>query len=248
MDADTVQQVQQVLGYEFKNPEFLWEAFLHSSAADDRLRSNERLEFLGDSVLSMVTCKTLFHRFPGYLEGDLTKIKSRLVSRKTCAMIANRLRLPEFLDVGKGMEMSRSMSGSVAAGSFEAVIAAIFLDGGMEPAEAFIKRMFESLIVETDAKQHQENFKSLLQQYCQREYNSTPVYDLLDEKGPDHNKCFEIAAMIRHHRYPSAWGITKKEAEQRAAKNALIEMGLITEEGAGPEQSQVVSTGDQPAD
>lgn len=247
MDADTVRQVQRILGYEFTNPQFLSEAFLHSSAADDRLKSNERLEFLGDSVLSMVTCKTLFHRFPSYLEGDLTKIKSRLVSRKTCAAIANQLGLPGFMEVGKGMEVSRSMSGSVAAASFESVIAAIYLDGGMDPAEAFIKRVFEPLLIRADAEQHQENFKSLLQQHCQREHNSTPVYDLLDEKGPDHNKCFEIAAVIRHHRYPSAWGITKKEAEQHAAKNALIEMGLISE-SEERELSQPSSTGDQPAD
>jgi ribonuclease-3 len=83
------------------------------------------------------------------------------------------------------------------------------------------------MIIEADAEQHQENFKSLLQQHCQRLYNSTPFYELLDEKGPDHNKCFEIAVVVRHRRYPGAWGITKKEAEQKAAFNALQEIGLV---------------------
>ena len=229
MNTDTVQRVQQILEYQFKNPQFLHEAFLHSSAADDRLHSNERLEFLGDSVLSLVICNTLFDRFPGYLEGDLTKIKSRLVSRKSCADIANQLGLPDFMTVGKGMESTRAMSGSVAAASLESVIAAIYLDGGMEAAEAFILRVFEPMIVAADAEQHQENFKSLLQQHCQRYYNCTPYYELLDEKGPDHNKCFEVAAVVQHHRYPGGWGVTKKEAEQKAAFNALQEMGLISQ-------------------
>jgi ribonuclease-3 len=230
MNAETVQLLQQILDHPFKDPQILDEAFLHSSAAGNRLRSNERMEFLGDSVLSLVICNTLFVRFPHYQEGDLTKIKSRLVSRKTCADIANELQLPSFMRVGKGMERSRAMSGSVAAASLESAIAAIYLDGGMAAAEKFILRVFDPMIAEADAEQHQENFKSLLQQHCQREHNSTPMYELLDEKGPDHNKCFKIAAVIRHQRYPGAWGITKKEAEQRAAYEALVEIGLIPQE------------------
>ena len=229
MDADIVQQMQTLLDYQFENTGHLDEALTHSSLADDRLKSNERFEFLGDSVLSLVICKTLFERFPHYLEGDLTKIKSRLVSRKTCAEIANEMGLPDFIRVGKGMEQTRAMSGSIAAASLETIIAAVYLDGGMEAAERFILEKFNPLIDEADAQQHQENFKSLLQQYCQKEHNTTPMYQLLDEKGPDHNKCFEMAVVIDHQRHPSAWGITKKEAEQKAAYNALIELGLVTE-------------------
>ena len=230
MNADTVQQIQQILGHPFGDPQILDEAFLHSSAASNRLRSNERMEFLGDSVLSLVICDTLFRRFSHYQEGDLTKIKSRLVSRKTCADIANELQLPSFMRVGKGMERSRAMSGSVAAASLESAIAAIYLDGGMAAAEKFILRVFDTMIIEADAAQHQENFKSLLQQYCQRQHNTPPSYELLDEKGPDHNKCFQVAAVIRHQRYSGAWGITKKEAEQRAAHEALVEIGVIPQE------------------
>lgn len=230
MDADIVQQVQTLLNYQFTNIVYLTEALTHSSLANDRLDSNERFEFLGDSVLSLVICKTLFERFPEYLEGDLTKIKSRLVSRKTCADIANEMGLPEYMRVGKGMSQTRAMSGSIAAASLEAVIAAIFLDGGMDAAERFILERFNPLIDEADAEQHQENFKSLLQQYCQKEFNLTPIYQLLDEKGPDHNKCFEMAVVINHRRYTSAWGVTKKEAEQKAAYLVLIELGILSEE------------------
>jgi ribonuclease-3 len=230
MDADVVQQVQALLDYQFVNPGYLKEALTHSSSANDRLQSNERFEFLGDSVLSLVICKALFERFPEYLEGDLTKIKSRLVSRKTCATIANAMGLPDFMKVGKGMDQTRAMSGSIAAASLESVIAAVYLDGGMEAAERFILDKFNPLIDEADAEQHQENFKSLLQQYCQKEFNLTPMYQLLDEKGPDHNKCFEIAVVINHRRYPGAWGVTKKDAEQKAAYQVLVELGVITGE------------------
>ncbi len=227
MDTETLRQVQSLLQYQFKNPVLLDEALMHSSLADDRLSSNERFEFMGDSVLSLVICKTLFIRYPDYLEGDLTKIKSRLVSRKTCALIANNMGLPDYVRVGKGMDRTRAMSGSIAAAVLEAVICAIFLDGGIDAAETFILSVFDPLIDDADAKQHQENFKSLLQQYCQKEFNLTPMYQLLDEKGPDHNKCFEVAVVIKHYRYPGAWGITKKDAEQKAAYNALLELKLI---------------------
>lgn len=229
MDAHAAEQIQQVLGYHFRNMRYLQEAFLHSSIADDRLRSNERMEFLGDSVLSLVICKTLFTRFPHYQEGDLTKVKSRLVSRKTCSDVANQIGLPQYIRVGKGMDQTRAMTGSIAAASLESVIGAIYLDGGMEPAEQFISKIFEPLIAEADAQQHQENYKSLLQQYCQQEFNCTPLYELLDEKGPDHNKCFEVAVVIRHRRFPSAWGVTKKEAEQKAAFHAAVELGVLHE-------------------
>jgi ribonuclease-3 len=232
MDEETLLQLEQLLDYRFSNPSLLFEALAHSSQSDNRLASNERLEFLGDSVLALVICQTLFARFPAYLEGDLTKIKSRLVSRKNCAKIANRLGLAKFVKVGKGMFKTRAMSGSIAAGTFEAIIAAIYLDGGMEAATDFLLKMFGPLIQEADAKQHQENFKSFLQQYAQHEFNITPDYELLDEKGPDHNKCFETAVVMGLRRFPSAWGITKKDAEQKAAYNALVELGLLRPEEA----------------
>lgn len=227
MEADKLQQIESLLGYHFTRQELLDEALTHSSQAGDRLESNERMEFLGDSVLSLVICQTLYERFPSYLEGDMTKLKSTLVSRKTCSEIAANLNLLDHFRVGKGTDRSRAMTGSIAAGMLEAIIAAIYLDGGLDAARTFILSVIEDFIVQANACEHQDNFKSMLQQYCQRTMNTTPTYELLDEKGPDHNKCFEIGVVIQHKRYPSAWSITKKEAEQRAARNALVELKLL---------------------
>ncbi len=227
MDKETLQQIEQTIGYEFSDKKLLTRAFTHSSAVDNRILSNERLEFLGDSVLAVVICQTLFERFPDYLEGDLTKIKSMLVSRGTCAKVSRKLGLHRYLKVGKGMVSSRALSGSLAAGVIETAIGAIYIDGGFEAAHSFIIRAFGSLIDGADAQQAQGNFKSLLQQHAQEKFNVTPVYVLLDEKGPDHNKCFELEVVIDNHHFPSAWGTNKKEAEQKAAFNALVELGVL---------------------
>lgn len=227
MNEETLRQIEQITGYEFSNRDLLHKAFTHSSAVDNRLFSNERLEFLGDSILGMVICQDLFERFPDYLEGDLTQIKSMLVSRRACAKIIKQLSLQKFLRVGKGMNGSRALVGSLAAGVMESLIAAIYIDGGFEAARSFILRMFDSLIEQANAEQVRGNFKSVLQQYAQQHLNLTPIYELLDEKGPDHDKCFEVEAVIGVRRFPSAWGTNKKDAEQKAAFNALVELGIV---------------------
>ena len=227
MDKETLQQIEQIIGYEFSDKHLLAKAFTHSSAVDNRLLSNERLEFLGDAVLAVVICQRLFERFPGYLEGDLTKIKSMLVSRGTCAKVSRHLGLHKFMKVGKGMVSSRALSGSLAAGVLETIIAAVYIDGGFDAAHGFILRTFGSLIEQADAGQAQGNYKSLVQQHAQEQSNVTPVYVLLDEKGPDHNKAFELEVVIDGRHFPGAWGTNKKEAEQKAAFNALVELGLL---------------------
>ncbi len=227
MDDEVLRQIEQVVDYKFSNGNLLVKALTHSSAVDNRLLSNERLEFLGDSVLSAIICQTLYERFPAYLEGDLTKVKSMLVSRRNCARIAKELGLQKYLKVGKGMASSRALSGSLAAGLLEAIIAVIYIDGGLEAARSFVLKTFASLIDRADANQSQGNFKSLLQQYAQQQFNTTPVYELLDEKGPDHDKCFELEVVIGERHFPSAWGTNKKEAEQKAAFNALVELGVL---------------------
>ena len=227
MDEETLQQIEQIIGYKFSNRNLLTRAFTHSSAADNRLLSNERLEFLGDSILAVVICQVLFERFPGYLEGDLTKIKSMLVSRSTCAQVAGQLGLQKFLKVGKGLASDRALSGSLAAGLLEAIIAAIYIDSGFGAARSFILRTFAPAIDQADAEQAQGNFKSLLQQYAQQQFNATPIYELLDDKGPDHDKCFESQVVVADRHFLSAWGRNKKEAEQKAAFNALVELGVL---------------------
>ncbi|MBN2592322.1 MAG: ribonuclease III [Sedimentisphaerales bacterium] len=236
MDEDTLRQIEQIIGYEFSDKNLLVKAFTHSSAVDSRLMSNERLEFLGDSVLAVVICQALFDNFKNYLEGDLTKIKSKLVSRETCAQISGQLGLQKFLKVGKGMVSNRALSGSLAAGVLETVIAAIHLDGGFEAARDFIMRNFGPLIEQADAEQDHGNYKSLLQQYSQEQFNATPSYLLLDEKGPDHNKCFELEVAIDDRHFTSAWGSNKKEAEQKAAYNALVELGVLEKAPENPDE------------
>ena len=217
-----------ILGYLFKDADILAEALTHASSADHRLKSNERMEFLGDAILGYVVCEYLYHEFPDLLEGDMTKIKSAVVSRRVCAQITKKIRLDELLSLGKGMTGRPGLPASVAAAVFEAIIAAIYLDGGMEPARQFILDHMKSQIHDAASSTHQQNFKSVLQQLAQKLLPSNPSYVLLDEKGPDHAKAFEICVEIDGRRFSSAWANAKKQAEQSAALNALVELNLAT--------------------
>jgi ribonuclease-3 len=143
--------------------------------------------------------------------------------------VAEEAQLPELLMLGKGMSQPGQLPTSVAAAVFESVIGAIYIDGGLEPARAFILRHLSDHIDEAMESEHQQNFKAKLQQYAQRHFSQTPEYQLLDEKGPDHSKCFEIAVSIDGRNFPSAWGPCKKEAEQKAAWLALVDLGLEVE-------------------
>jgi len=230
-----LKRCQENLGYRFKNARLLKAALTHSSSAQTRQESNERLEFLGDAVLELVICHELYDRYPEAMEGELTKIKSAVVSRRVCARVAHKLGLPEALVLGQGMDAGVGMPKSLAAAVLEAVIAAIYLDGGLEPARQFILRHMGEEIARANRSDHQYNFKSQLQQYAQRHMRTTPTYELLDEKGPDHAKCFEVAVSIGSHQFPSAWGPSKKEAEQKAAWRALRELGVVNGEFAESE-------------
>jgi ribonuclease III len=226
----SLDSLQLKVGYTFSNPKLLEMALLHASVVDRRHESNERLEFLGDAVLGMIVCHELYSRFPHYLEGELTKIKSMLVSRKTCADVIEKSGLTQFLKIGKGMNAYRKLPRSCSAALYESVIGAIFLDGGLEPTRNFILATLGPMLDQADANQHQENFKSMLQQYAQRTMDTTPIYELLDEKGPDHSKCFEVGVVIGSRRFTGAWGPSKKEAEQLAAHRALRELNLLPAE------------------
>src|SRR5262245_20290441 len=216
-----LEECQKTIGYSFRQLDLLRAALTHASGADTRLASNERLEFLGDSVLGLITCEQLFSRFPDYEEGDLTKVKSVVVSRRTCARISRNLNLGDFLFLGKGMHGHAAVPASLLADVFESLVAAIYLDGGLEPAKRFILQHMGPEIEQVAEDTHGGNYKSVLQQVGQRDMGATPQYHLLDEQGPDHSKCFMIAAVIGGRNYPPAWGRNKKEAEQKAAMNAL---------------------------
>jgi ribonuclease-3 len=222
--SERLERCERRIGYAFSDRSLLLEALTHASGADLRLASNERLEFLGDAILGAVVCELLFEQYPDYQEGDLTKIKSVVVSRQTCAKISEALGMQEFLIVGKGMASSQAIPPSLLADVFESLVAAIYLDGGNDASSRFIQEYIGPEIELAATGELGGNYKSLLQQFAQREVASTPTYLLLDEKGPDHRKCFKIAAQIGTTRYQAAWGRNKKEAEQRAACNALAEL------------------------
>jgi ribonuclease-3 len=224
-EAEILEKCQNSIGYQFRQPDLLRGALTHASGANTRLASNERMEFLGDSILGLITCEQLYLRFPDYQEGDLTKIKSVVVSRRTCARFSRDLNLGEYLFLGKGMNQAHSVVPSnLLADVYESLVAAIYLDGGLEAARTFILRHLGPEIELVADGQHGGNFKSVLQQVAQREFNETPLYVQLDEQGPDHARAFKIAAMIGQCKYAGAWGRNKKEAEQRAAMNALAQI------------------------
>ena len=230
---DRLAEAEQRLGYTFNDRDLLEMAFKHSSSTDERLESNERLEFLGDAVLGMVVCEELFVRFPGMLEGDLTKIKSNVVSRRTCAELSQELGLGPLLVLGKGMDGRGEIPPSLKAAVLESLIGALYLDAGLETTKAFIIRLLESRIDEAARLGHQHNFKSVLQQVFQRKGFGAPVYLILDEQGPDHAKCFEVCVESTNQRFESCWGSNKKQAEQQAALAALIGLQLAIRDELG---------------
>ncbi len=217
-------ECERRIDYVFRDKALFRAALTHASGALHRLASNERLEFLGDAIMGAVVCEILFHQYPEYSEGDLTKIKSIVVSRSTCTKLSEALGLEDFLILGKGMATHAHVPPSVLADVFESLVAAIYLDGGDVAVRRFLIRLIGPEIELAVSGDMGGNYKSLLQQLAQREHGQTPIYQLLDEKGPDHSKCFKISAQIGQHRYQPAWGRNKKEAEQRAARNALSEL------------------------
>ena len=215
---------QDKLDYEFRDLNLLFEAVTHASCSTTRLNSYERMEFLGDSILGFVVCEYLYQTQPDWLEGQLTKIKSVVVSRQTCGRLGELLGLDRFLVVGKGIGNRGPVPLSLLANAFESIVAAIYLDGGMEPTKQFLMRFVPEqvkLAVEGDLE---PNFKSELQQFAQKKYGLPPTYQLIDDRGPDHEKWFLVAATLEKQLFTPAWGRNKKEAEQKAAANALAEL------------------------
>ncbi len=216
------------LGYQFRDKEILFEAMTHSSFTDHRLSSYERMEFLGDSILGFTVCEYLFQKFPQWNEGDLTKIKSNVVSRHTCSAMGLELGLQEFLSVGKGVGASGKVPKSLLANAFEATLAAIYLDGGMAAAQIFLLPFVEKHVASAIAGGLEINYKSALQQYSQKRFGIPPNYQVLGSTGPDHDKMFQVTAQVLKRCFEPAWGKNKKEAEQRAAANALAAIDGLT--------------------
>ena len=176
---------QAAIGYSFQKPELLRAALTHTSGANTRQASNERMEFLGDSVLGLVTCEQLYVRFPEYQEGDLTKVKSVVVSRKTCAEFSRRIGMGDFLFLGKGLTGFAEVPPNILADVFEALVAAIFLDGGYDAAKPFVLGFVTPEIERVADDAVSNNAKSRLQQVAQKEFGGTPRYVVLDERSEE---------------------------------------------------------------
>lgn len=239
LSPSDLESCQQQIGYRFSDPELLESALKHASGVSHRLASNERMEFLGDAILGLVVCEQLYLQYPDYLEGEMTKVKSAVVSRETCARISESMGLQDYLFLGKGMASDPEIPRSVVAAAFESLIAAIYIDSGIDAAREFILRHVDAEIEQTVSGEFGNNYKSQLQQFAQREHGTTPTYQLLDEKGPDHSKCFKVSAQVAQLRFPAAWGRSKKESEQRAAHNAINQLqgepvAYPSEEGDSP--------------
>ena len=224
---EVLEHLERATGHRFRRPELAVEAVTHSSARDKDHPCNERLEFLGDAVLGHVVSEHLFSSFPGGEEGELSTMKSIIVSAKTLAAKAQDLGLDEIVILGRGLNEKKSLPRSILCNIFEAVVAALYLDAGYDAARAFILSQVEAKTDQIRKDEHEKNYKSLLQDHTQRAHAVVPTYRVLRETGPDHRKMFAVSVEIDDRTYGPAWGANKKEAEQRAARLALASLGLI---------------------
>ena len=219
-----IKDLEAAIGYKFHNISLLQNALTHSSYANERwhnsLLSNERLEFLGDSVLGMLVADFLYSTFPDRPEGELTRMRADMVCEHTLALVANRIRLGQHLQLGHGEERLGGRSReSILADATESVIAACFLDGGLEAAAQFVKRF---ILVEVPvSRPHNMDYKTALQELVQQKKNQTLTYTLVGQSGPDHDKVFDVQVSLNGETVGSGSGSSKKRAEQMAAKSAM---------------------------
>lgn len=222
-----LQDFMKRLGYRFRDPSLLERALTHSSYANERrnpIPSNERLEFLGDSVLGVVTAVYLFNKEKG-AEGELTRLRAALVCEKALCSYSQKLELGSFLQLGRGEQRSGGAARpSILADAFEAVVAAIFLDGGMESAREFLIPFLENEL-SNQKRLHFNDYKTTLQEIIQQNPEEQLDYVLTGESGPDHNKQFTVEVHLNSNVLGEGRGRSKKEAEQQAARQALKLMG-----------------------
>jgi ribonuclease-3 len=234
LTRDRLEELERALGYNFRSQRLLVQALTHSSAHDRDHACNERLEFLGDAVLGLIISEFLYHHFPDFEEGDLSMIKSYVVSAQSLAAKARELGLEPLIVLGKGLSARRPVPRSILCNVFEALVAAIFLDGSLAEAKAFILRNLEKTVEQVLKNEHEKNYKSMLQDYAQKQWTVIPNYQVTRELGPDHGKFFQVTAEVNGRTYGPAWGKSKKEAEQRAARAALTSLGLLQETSPDP--------------
>jgi ribonuclease III len=227
-----IAELESVLGYQFRDPQRLLQALMHSSRIPERAlgepsESNEKLEFLGDAVLELVVSEELVREFPDWSEGQLSKSRARLVNATAISLSAQRLGIGKFLRLGRGEEKTGGRTKpALLADAYEALIAAVYLDGGLEAARGFVRRSLVegAIAVEAERLGHTDH-KSALQEYLQSRGMAPGAYHVIAETGPDHQKTFRVEVRIAGQVSAIGCGRTKKEAEQAAAIAALIQLG-----------------------
>lgn len=221
---ENAKEIEVKLGYHFKDRSLLALAFIHRSYVNENREvreHNERLEFLGDSVLGLLIAEYLYKYLPTTPEGELSYLRSRLVEASSCMLYVQKLDVEKYVLLGKGERMNDGRGrDSILADLFEGIIGAIFLDGGIDAASAFLFKNFTYEINEI-LKTPLSNWKAMLQDYCQKKYHITPVYEVIDQSGPDHSKTFTIAVIVNDEQLGVGKGSSKKEAQQGAAEDAM---------------------------
>lgn len=220
--SNDVVQLQEILGHRFADTRLLRRALIHASIADDRALSNERLEFLGDRVLGLAVAEVLFHRYPDEEEGELARRYAGLTSRDTLVRVADGIALDRFIQAQHGdKETAKRSQPSVAADTLEAVLGALFLDGGLEPARIFITQRWETLMEEDLSPP--KDAKTALQEWAQARGLGLPTYELVKREGPDHAPTFTMSVAIKDRGMKNGTGGSRRGAEQAAAE-ALLKM------------------------
>ena len=219
-----INELEKAIGYQFRTITLLQNALSHSSYANERwhdsLKSNERLEFLGDSVLGMLVAEHLYRTFPNRPEGELTRMRADMVCEKSLATVANRLDLGRHLMLGKGEESGGGRNrDSILADAVESVLAACYLDGGMDAALQFVQKFI--LVNVPVTKLHNTDYKTALQELVQQKKNQVIAYHLVGESGPDHDKEFRVEVSLNGETVGFGIGSSKKRAEQAAAQAAI---------------------------
>lgn len=225
-------KLEECINYTFNELSYISEALTHSSYANEKIdktiNHNERLEFLGDSVLSIVVSDYLFMKYPDFPEGELTKIRSKIVCEATLAECARSINLGEYMYFGKGEEMTGGRDrASILADAFEALIAAIYLDGGLKSARVFILDVMDSKITDAIMGKIFVDYKTRLQEIVQSRKVKKIRYEVVDEQGPDHSKVFFTEVIVNDQIIGRGKGNSKKEAEQNAAKMGLGRLNEI---------------------
>lgn len=226
-----LKHLQKKLRYKFRKFHYMQGALTHTSYVNENpeegIKSNETLEFLGDAVLGLIITEYLYKNLPDFSEGQLSILKSTLVSEPVLAELSKKLDLGEYLILGKGEDRGQTrMRQSVLSNALEAVIGAIYLDNGLKPVRKFIYRIYEEKLKEMPRTEVLGSYKNRLQHYTQTEFSCIPIYEVVMEKGPSHSRIYEIAVSFNGQVYGRGRGTSKKRAEQEAARGALITLGL----------------------